>query len=149
MLSSNPSAPHMCPVQRLQRYMSRRREAGIVSEWMFPKADGTPLSSNTPCSVVQQQVAAVNAEAYLRSGVEDKWGPADSYGSHSLRRGGVTEARKSGVDMLEIQRHGRWTSAAVWGYVGPTEQQQLAVTKELFRSGGGEEMRAALRREAR
>ena len=35
-------------------------------------------------------------------------------------RGGVTVARAKGVDIEHIKRHGRWKSAAVYGYIGTT-----------------------------
>lgn len=34
--------------------------------------------------------------------------------------------------MLDIQRHGRWVSGAVYGYVGPTIEQRSAVTERMF-----------------
>ena len=93
------------------------------------------MAKSTPCGIVQRLVADANRVAMLEEGVEEKWGAPELYGSHSLRRGGVTEARASGVEMLEIQRHGRWKSMAVWGYVGPTDAQRRQVTANIFSAG--------------
>ena len=132
MLAANNDDPSMCPVRRLQRYVEAGIRRGVVSEYLFSKKDGSAMSKSTPCGIVQRMVGAANQAAMRTEGIEEKWGSPDDYGSHSLRRGGVTEARASGVDMLEIQRHGRWRSMAVWGYVGPTEAERRRVTANVF-----------------
>ena len=132
LLSSNPTDPTMCPVLRLEQYVQSRTRAGITTEYLFPKQDGSGMAKSTPCGVVQRLVEQANQFAMRTEGIEEKWGAPEVYGSHSLRRGGVTEARASGVEMLEIQRHGRWKSAAVWGYVGPTDAQRKQVTQNIF-----------------
>jgi hypothetical protein len=116
----------------MQKYMQVRRAAGVHSDYLFPRQDGDGMAKSTPCSLVQKAVQSANEFAAAGGEGTEKWGPPSAYGSHSMRRGGVTEARNSGVDMLEIQRHGRWVSAAVWGYVGPTQGQKLSVTRNLF-----------------
>lgn len=143
LLAANRRDASMCPVQRMQRYMQTRRAAGVHSDYLFPRQDGGGMAKSTPCSLVQKAVQSANEFAAARGEGSEKWGPPTAYGSHSMRRGGVTEARNSGVDMLEIQRHGRWVSAAVWGYVGPTQGQRLAVTRNLFGRRKEEEERGA------
>ena len=132
LLRSNSEEPALCPVRRLQAYLRSRLSAGIISDFLFVKDDGSALARSTPCGIVQRLVSAANERAQRLEGLTDKWGPASAYGSHSMRRGGVTEARASGVDMLDIQRHGRWVSGAVYGYVGPTNEQRSAVTERMF-----------------
>lgn len=132
MLAANNADHSMCPVRRLERYIQARNRAGVVTEYLFSKKDGGAMAKSTPCGIVQRMVEQANNIALREEGIEEKWGAPDVYGSHSLRRGGVTEARASGVDMLEIQRHGRWKSMAVWGYVGPTDAQRLMVTANIF-----------------
>lgn len=125
----------MCPLRWLQRYMLARDRAGVKSDLLFPAKDGTALAATTPCSLVQKLVQMANEWAQAKHGAamgKCVWGAPSEYGSHSLRRGGVTEARKSGVDMLAIQRHGRWKSLAVLRYVGPEFEQRLGVTRNLF-----------------
>jgi hypothetical protein len=113
-----------------------RKRTALSSEFTFPKMDGLGMAKATPCGVVQQAVKDANAAAELLGRGADHWGAPSIYGSHSMRRGGVTEARRSGVDMLDIQLHGRWTSAAVYGYVGPSMECKAGVTRNLFGSGG-------------
>ena len=132
LLRSNSDEPALCPVRRLQAYLRSRLAAGIVSDFLFAKDDGSALARSTPCGIVQKLVSVANERAQRLEGVTDKWGPVGAYGSHSMRRGGVTEARASGVDMLDIQRHGRWVSGAVYGYVGPTNEQRSGVTERMF-----------------
>ena len=135
MLAANNDEPSMCPVRRLERYIQARIQAGVVSEYLFSKKDGLAMARSTPCGIVQRMVEQANQAAIREEGIDEKWGSPELYGSHSLRRGGVTAARASGVEMLEIQRHGRWSSMAVWGYVGPTHSQRRQVTANVFGSG--------------
>ena len=57
MLATNPSEPSMCPVRRLQQYISARAQAHISTEYLFPKSDGGEMSRSTPCGIVQKMVA--------------------------------------------------------------------------------------------
>lgn len=136
ILAANNADPALCPVRRILDYLRARTAAGVQSAFLFPKNDGNQMSTSTPCGIVQRAVAAANQQAADVDGVHEKWGAPETYGSHSLRRGGVTEARRNGVDMLDIQRHGRWKSLAVLGYVGPTLTQQLQVTQNMFSTAG-------------
>ena len=90
------------------------------------------MSSSTPCGIVQRAVKQANAEAEAGGFGVDRWGDPEAYGSHSLRRGGVTTARANGVSMLDIQKHGRWKSLTVFSYVGTTAAEQLAVTNSFL-----------------
>ena len=143
MLAANHDDPSMCPVRRLERYIQARIQAGVVSEYLFSKKDGLAMARSTPCGIVQRMVEQANQAAMREEGIEEKWGSPELYGSHSLRRGGVTAARASGVEMLEIQRHGRWRSMAVWGYVGPTNAQRRQVTATIFGSGANKQSMSA------
>ena len=51
-----------------------------------------------------------------------------SYGMHSLRRGGVLAAWQAGVDTEKIRAHGRWKSDAVRAYMTAERDIKLAVT---------------------
>ena len=135
ILAANNDDASMCPVRRLHHYIEARLRAGVITHYLFSKNDGSAMAKSTPCGIVQRMVGEANNIALRTEGVEEKWGAPDVYGSHSLRRGGVTEARASGVEMLEIQRHGRWKSMAVWGYVGPTDTQRMQVTANIFGAG--------------
>lgn len=52
----------------------------------------------------------------------------DSYGMHSLRRGGVTAAWEAGIDIEKIKAHGRWRSDAVRTYMQANRSIRLMVT---------------------
>jgi hypothetical protein len=52
----------------------------------------------------------------------------DSYGMHSLRRGGVTAAWAAGIDMERLKAHGRWRSDAIRTYLQATLPFKLSVT---------------------
>jgi hypothetical protein len=67
-----------------------------------------------------------------KTGEELRWGEPSTYGSHSLRRAGVTAARQNGVSMLDIQRHGRWKSLVVFAYVRQSAEERLVVTQHFL-----------------
>ena len=135
VLCGNPKEPTFCPVARWERYQRALEEAGVRSPFAFPKQDLMEMSSGTPNGLVQRAVGAANAQARKDGHPDDyRWGDPLSYGSHSLRRGGVTAARQNGVSMLDIQRHGRWKSLTVFGYVGLTAQEQISVSKAFLSS---------------
>lgn len=54
-----------------------------------------------------------------------------SYGMHSLRRGGVQAAWLAGVDIEKIKSHGRWRSDAVRAYMQATTDIRLMVTNQM------------------
>jgi hypothetical protein len=119
-------------VVRQTRVDTGELEGGPLA-WLFPQRNGEQLSSSTPTGIVQRTIASVNDAAFEATGVMNKWGEEGEYGSHSLRRGGVTVARSNGVSMLDIQRHGRWKSLVVFSYVGSSEAEKLAVTQAFLR----------------
>jgi site-specific recombinase XerD len=136
-----------CPVARYEKYMARRaaaaeawrkeaedRVADAVTDTdaFFPTKKGATMSSSTPCGIVQGAVRQANERARLSGRGAAVWGDADDYGSHSMRRGGVTAARQNGQSMLDIQRHGRWKSLTVFSYVGQSAEEQLAVTHSFL-----------------
>jgi site-specific recombinase XerD len=128
LLGANDADPTFCPVSRYARYLAVVKAAGVESERFFPTVSGSAMSSSTPCPIVQQAVRNANALSMKAGYGEERWGDPLDYGSHSMRRGGVTTARANGVSMLDIQKHGRWKSLTVFSYVGTTPAEQLAVT---------------------
>jgi hypothetical protein len=91
--------------------------------------------------MVEEANMAASTETQYRG--RQRWGDPSSYGSHSMRRGGVTEARKNGASMVDIQRHGRWKSLTVFNYIGQSEADRLAVTKSFFQQEMPQVMEAA------
>ena len=52
----------------------------------------------------------------------------NSYGMHSLRRGGVVAAWQAGIDIEKIKAHGRWRSDAVRAYLTADISVKLTVS---------------------
>lgn len=133
-LGENQDDPLACPVSAYvhSRALKISLKLNNPKQPFFGQTDGRPLASGTPNHIVKNAVADANTRWEQRTGVSQHFGSQDEYGSHSLRRGGVTLARDSGVSMLDIQRHGRWKSLTVFDYVGRTMKQQLSVTASLL-----------------
>lgn len=62
LLRSNSDEPALCPVRRLQAYLCARLAAGIASDFLFAKDDGSALARSTPCGIVQRLVSAAMSE---------------------------------------------------------------------------------------
>lgn len=138
LLGANDADPLCCPVRRFRRYTKVLDEHAGGAEVLFPKVDGGAMAPGTPCGIVQRAVREANDEAERQGCGAERWGDPDTYGSHSLRRGGVTTARANGVSMLDIQKHGRWKSLTVFSYVGTTPAEQLAVTNSFLAANQAE-----------
>jgi integrase len=137
LLGANRDDTGSCPLARFERYMGLTRACAMEGEFFFPTHTGTGMCRSTPCGIVQRAVEAANTKAERSGSLPQRWGDPMEYGSHSLRRGGVTTARSNGVSMLDIQRHGRWKSLTVFAYVGRTAEEQTAVTR-AFLTGSGD-----------
>jgi hypothetical protein len=132
MLSENKDDPALCPLERFKKYRAASAKVEWLSIYLFPKTGGAMMASTTPCGIVQLAVDAANKRAKSGGFGDERWGHMMSYGSHSLRRGGVTAARSNGVSMLAIQQHGRWKSLTVFDYVGQNIGEQLEVTAGIL-----------------
>ncbi len=135
-LGENKSDSLACPVAAYKQYRELKVAQGQMSAdtAFFSQRDGQTLAAATLNFLVQSAVNDANLRWQKDTGEAQHFGSSEEYGSHSMRRGGVTLARDSGVSMLDIQRHGRWKSLLVFNYVGRTLEQQLAVTATLMRS---------------
>ncbi len=135
-LGQNKGDELACPVGAYKRYQDLKasHRVGKPTDAFFSQLDGMPLAVATPNHIVKNAVNDENQRWQRATGEEQHFGSHDEYGSHSMRRGGVTLARDSGVSMLDIQRHGRWKSLLVFDYVGRTLEQQLAVTAKLMQA---------------
>jgi integrase len=136
-LGENKGDVLACPVgaYKLYRTLKDEHRKSKPEEAFFSQLSGAPLSAATPNHLVQGLVVEANQRWNKATGEVQHFGAPEMYGSHSMRRGGVTLARDSGVSMLDIQRHGRWKSLLVFDYVGRTVEQQLAVTATLMQPG--------------
>ncbi len=53
------------------------------------------------------------------------------YSIHSLRRGGATHCYQKGANLLDIQRHGAWSSLAFHDYIAPEPDHTTSVCSAL------------------
>ncbi len=53
------------------------------------------------------------------------------YSIHSLRRGGATHSYEKGANLLDIQRHGAWSSLAFHDYIAPEPDHTTSVCSAL------------------
>lgn len=118
VMEASPSSP-LCPVRWFRLYASLYPRAGAPFVFLSVKKGHRRLASTTPARVILECLRAIGVD------------PAP-YGSHSLRRGGVTAAVAAGVQMHVIARHGNWRSNAVFAYVSDTVLQRLAVSRALI-----------------
>jgi hypothetical protein len=77
------------------------------------------LAATTPNHILKAALVSINVDPR-------------PYGSHSLRRGGVTTAVAAGVAMHVTVRHDNWKSNAVFAYVTDTVQQRLLVSRAIL-----------------
>lgn len=99
----------LCPVTALTQWQER---SGSDSDYVFGKitAGGRVLNA----AIKAHQVNVVIKAIAITCGLPD----ADSYSSHSLRRGFATEASRKGAPFGSIMRHGRWRhEGTVLGYI--------------------------------
>lgn len=96
--------PLLCPVHAWLQYkeivdadQSVARDAPVFRQITRTGTLGEPLGDGGIARMVKKRVAAAGLD------VED-------FSAHSLRRGMVTEANRRGVQLLDLQRHGRWKS---------------------------------------
>lgn len=91
-------------------------------------------NAGAPDTGISGQALARRLQQYLRS-LKQRYPSIrvnpDSYGMHSLRRGGVTAAWEAGVDLEKIKAHGRWRSDAVRTYMQANRSIRLMVTNHM------------------
>jgi integrase len=116
VLAGGPGHP-LCPVMWYKKYLEKR---GNVGGKLFKKV-GEPghLAATTPNYIVKAWLT--------RIGVDPK-----GYGSHSLRRGGTTEAMRNKVRTHVLKRHGRWASDAVYMYMVDDVAAKLQVSRAVL-----------------
>jgi hypothetical protein len=107
----------ICAVKWFKLHCSVRRSKLAV----FHSSSLAPnrLSSSAPNSVIKRLLSSIGVD------------PAP-YGSHSLRRGGVSAASQAGVSIHVLARHGNWKSDAVFMYVSDSFAQKLSVGNAIL-----------------
>ena len=116
----------------LQSFVNHRRKQGakadspLFSKWDL---DHFQLSDS---ALANGQALAARLKTYLMHAQESHPGltiNVNSYGMHSLRRGGVTAAWEAGMDVSKLKAHGRWKSEAIRVYLEATLPIKLSVTQ--------------------
>jgi integrase len=121
----------VCPLRWYRKYMADKAvtegQGDKAGAHLFEKLgkEKGPLGTRTPCHIVQQLL--------INEGMDKE--EASKFGSHSSRRGGVTEAHLEGVPYLAIRRHGNWASDAVSEYIQTGIKEQLSVTAFVAEHG--------------
>jgi hypothetical protein len=114
-------------------YDLRRRQLGtedgpLFSSWNMDHQclSNSPLSSG--------QALADRLRAYL-SELRQRYPHIalnpNSYGMHSLRRGGTVAAWAGGMDIEKLKAHGRWRSDAIKAYLTASIEIKLSVTLSM------------------
>jgi integrase len=116
----------------LMRWYELRQSGGAnAQDPLFPTWERHSLT-NTP--IKDGQALAKRLKIHL-SALQQRYHylnvNVNSYGMHSLRRGGVQAAWQAGLDIERIKSHGRWRSDAVRAYMQPTLAIKLSVTKNM------------------
>lgn len=106
-----PSSPDvmLCPIAALAEW---RERSGVDIDHVFRQitAGGRVLSN----AIKPHQVNVIVKSIAIRCCLPD----AESYSSHSMRRGFATEASRKGAPFGSIMRHGRWRhEGTVLGYI--------------------------------
>lgn len=108
----------LCPIRLFRRWLEIRDSK---CEWLFhARSSNARLSKDLPNGRLKARLK--------RIGIDPK-----EYGSHSGRRGAMTEAAKKGVDERLMKRHGNWRSDAVRLYIEESVEARLAVSNALLR----------------
>lgn len=121
----------------LLEWLSIRRRAGANEHSpLFPAWNLDTLKCHREQRLTNGAALAVRLKKYLREIIakypqHDLSINPESYGMHSLRRGGVMAAWAANVDIEKIKAHGRWKSDAVRAYMGTTRPMRLMVTQRM------------------
>ena len=124
MEEEDPRRDKECPVSLLQGLHARRREEQTyVFAQVRARYRPTAISADTARSRLKSYLATfLPAEQVKR------------LSTHSLRKGGATEAAHLGVPMPLIKVQGRWRSDAVYAYALTSDKEVLRLTQTLLRA---------------
>lgn len=107
----------ICPIRLFKLWLAQRDPK--ASHLFHAKNKRKRLSNTLPNSRLKARLK--------RLGV-----PAARFGSHSGRRGGMTEAARKGVEERLLKRHGNWRSDAVRLYIDESVENRLAVSAAIL-----------------
>lgn len=117
------SHPETCPVRLVRTWVAHLASLGITDGPLWRSIDRHGTLAGQPNFAGRAKTPSITGRAVevilLRAARRAALPNLGSITAHSLRAGGATGARRSGADMLEIARHGRWAdgSKALLGYI--------------------------------
>jgi len=139
---ANAARPQYCPVRAVQRWLPLRRAVGLQGGPLFLPVDRygnvkpskAPLSGTTFETVINRAVARAHAAAKAADDLRMMTLLEGRLTPHSVRRGFATDARASNWDIVDICRHGRWstTSDSVHLYLEEAEKWRRHTEKPVL-----------------
>jgi len=124
--------PNYCAVTAAQRYFKLLRSASAIEDSLVLLS--IVVARDRVLSLGRQASRAVMFRQLPRalvSLVPDLL----QYSLHSLRAGGATSAAAvPSISRENLKRHGRWASSAVDGYIEPSLDARLSVSKKIANS---------------
>ena len=119
-IARSPLDPH-CAVKLMARYLQNKAPADPRCP-LFKRLGGAPFTRVFLIREVQR-LALAN-------------GIVGNFTGHSFRRGAATWASRQGLGSDQIQKLGRWKSAAYQLYIDTTEQDKLALSRLFVGTAG-------------
>jgi len=127
VVPSLPETPQYCPVRLTQLYLLRlgQNYFGYLIPRCSPRSGSTTQTSPNPAQHLSYCTALEDFRDLLsRLGYDPM-----SYGEHSGKRGGASEAASAGLHLSDLQRLGGWRSQTM-----PAKYTDLPAEKRLFTS---------------
>ena len=122
MDADHPDASTDCPVRLLIGLwgLTRDRQGYVFTDVRAREAP-TPLAEGT---------VRTRLKEYLGQFLPPE--KVERLSSHSLRKGGATEAVAAGIPMPLVKAQGRWRSDAVYAYALTSDPEVLTVTQKMY-----------------
>lgn len=96
----NPTYDDLCPVEALRAYVVHRLTSTInLPDLLFVRADGSWATKRYFINKLKQAL------------------PSEDVAGHSFRAGGTTELVMRGVQLILVQKIGRWSSDTFYRYI--------------------------------
>ena len=121
-----------CPVEALQRYVTRAGFQGYTEQFIFRGITRHKVMAKRRLKASNVPLAYTTARALLLKALGSLGYDTDLVGTHSLRSGGATAAAANRVEDRLFRKHGRWRSERCKDrYVKEDLEQKLIVTRNL------------------
>lgn len=115
----------VCPSRLLGAWWSTRLDEGAVAnDWLFARADGSPLNSKFWTAAIRKAVTFAESQGVVPEG--GRWS------SKSLRNGGTAVMQRLGFGETAIQALGGWSSDAMKHYLRKTQLARDGLSTKMF-----------------